>query len=55
MSDDDTAFSSSIGWTAGGRTARYALVVDHGKVTYAEKEPVRGLTVSSAESVLASL
>ena len=32
----------------GDRTARYALVIDHGKVTYAEKEPGRDVSVSSS-------
>lgn len=31
------------------------MIVDHGKVIYAEKEPGREVTVSSAESVLAQL
>ena len=48
-------FSKSIGWTMGERTARYALVIDHGKVTYAEKEPGKDVSVSSAEAVLAKL
>ena len=39
----------------GPRTARYAIAVDHGKVVYAEKEPTRGLDVSSAETVLTKL
>jgi alkyl hydroperoxide reductase 1 len=57
MSDDNIAFSSSIGWTmeGTGRTARYALIVDKGTVTYAEKEPVRGVDVSGVEAVLAKL
>ncbi|RYP71602.1 hypothetical protein DL771_004728 [Monosporascus sp. 5C6A] len=55
VSDDGTPFSSSLGWTMGPRTARYAIVVDHGKVVYAEKEPAKGLNVSSAETVLAKL
>lgn len=55
VSDDGTPFSSSLGWTMGPRTARYAIVVDHGKVVYAEKEPVKGLNVSSAETVLSKL
>ena len=38
MTDPETKFSQSIGWTLGERTGRYALVIDHGKVTYAEKE-----------------
>ncbi|KAL3965179.1 peroxisomal matrix protein [Purpureocillium lilacinum] len=55
LSDTDTAFSKSLGWLKGERTARYAMIVDHGKVIYAEKEPGREVTVSSAESVLAQL
>ncbi|KAI0125083.1 peroxiredoxin [Xylariales sp. AK1849] len=55
MSDDEAAFSSKLGWTMGARTARYALIIDHGKVTYAEKEPVKGVDVSGAEAVLAKL
>ena len=38
MTDPETKFSKSIGWTLGERTGRYALIIDHGKVTYAEKE-----------------
>jgi len=55
LSDTGTAFSSKLGWTMGERTARYALVVDDGKIIYAEKEPGREVTVSSAEAVLAKL
>lgn len=55
VSDDGVPFSSSLGWTLGPRTARYAIVIDHGKVVYAEKEPTRGLDVSSAETVLSKL
>ncbi|KAI4134796.1 MAG: hypothetical protein LQ347_001226 [Umbilicaria vellea] len=56
MSDPDTKFSKSIGWTMGERTGRYALVIDHGKVTYAEKETSGGeVTVSGADAVLAKL
>ncbi|KAJ1336035.1 alkyl hydroperoxide reductase 1 [Microdochium nivale] len=54
-SDDETKFSTALGWTMGPRTARYAIVVDHGKVVYAEKEPQRTLDVSSVEAVLAKL
>ncbi|KAI5857979.1 Redoxin [Tricharina praecox] len=55
ISDEDAAFSKSIGWNQGARTARYAIVVDHGKVTYAAKEQPGQLDVSSAEAVLAKL
>lgn len=46
MSDAGIAFSKSIGWTRGAdRTGRYAIVIDHGKVVYAEKEPGGDVTV----------
>lgn len=54
--DNGAEFSKSIGWTAGERTARYAIVVDHGKVTYAGLETEKGsLEVSGAEAVLSKL
>jgi len=55
LSDTGAAFSSKLGWTLGERTARYALIIDHGKIVYAEKEPGREVSVSSAEAVLAKL
>ncbi|KAJ9155677.1 hypothetical protein NKR23_g1816 [Pleurostoma richardsiae] len=56
MSDDGLKFSKPIGWYAGDRTARYALIVDHGKVTYAEKETAMGaLDVSGVDAVLSKL
>lgn len=55
VTDDGTAFSQSIGWTLGERTGRYAVIIDHGKVTYAENEPGKGVTVSGADAVLAKL
>ncbi len=45
LSDPETKFSKSLGWTMGERTARYAMIIDHGKVVYAEKEPGRDVTV----------
>jgi alkyl hydroperoxide reductase 1 len=39
----------------GPRTARYALVVDHGKVVYADKEAQKGVTVSGVDAVLAKI
>lgn len=46
MSDPGIAFSKSIGWTKGPeRTGRYAMVIDHGKVVYAEIEPGGDVTV----------
>jgi alkyl hydroperoxide reductase 1 len=55
LSDVGAAFSKKFDWTLGERTARYALVIDHGKIVYAEKEPGREVTVSSAEAVLSKL
>jgi len=55
LNDPGTAFSKQLGWTQGERTARYALIIDHGKITYAEKEPGHEVTVSGAEAVLAKL
>ncbi len=46
MSDSGIAFSKSIGWTKGAdRTGRYAIVIDSGKVVYAENEPGGDVTV----------
>lgn len=48
LNDNDAKFSKSIGWDMGvspNRTARYAIVIDHGVVKYAEKEPGRDVTV----------
>ena len=47
MNDPETKFSKSIGWIMGERTARYAMIVDQGKIVYAEKEPGREVSVSS--------
>ncbi|MCJ1332558.1 hypothetical protein MMC10_009251 [Thelotrema lepadinum] len=56
LSDVETKFSKSIGWTVGDRTARYAMIMDHGKVVYAERETKPGdVTVSGAEAVMAKL
>lgn len=55
LSDTDCAFSKLLGWTAGERTGRYALIIDNGKIVYAEKEPGREVTVSGAEAVLSKL
>uniref|UniRef100_A0A060T3Q3 Thioredoxin peroxidase n=1 Tax=Blastobotrys adeninivorans TaxID=409370 RepID=A0A060T3Q3_BLAAD len=61
-SDGNASFSKAGGFdldlTAKGmgeRTARYALIVDHGKITYAQKEPGSEVTVSGADAVLAAL
>ncbi|PYH90687.1 putative allergen [Aspergillus ellipticus CBS 707.79] len=56
LSDPDAKFSESIGWASGGRTGRYAVIIDHGKVTYAAIETQKGtLEASGAEAVLAHL
>lgn len=56
MSDAGLEFSKKIGWANGDRTLRYAIVVDHGKVTYAEVDTERGsIAKSGAEGVLAKL
>ena len=51
MSDPDAKFSKQIGWTKGERTSRYAMIVDHGKIAYAENEPGGDVTVSQRHSV----
>ncbi|KAF0316810.1 Peroxiredoxin Asp f3 [Colletotrichum sp. SAR11_59] len=54
--DNNAEFSTSIGWNHGERTARYAIVVDHGKIIYAEKEPdLQGQEVSAVEPVLKAI
>jgi len=56
MSDAGLAFSKSIGWINGDRTLRYVVVVDHGKVVYADVDDVRGsIAKTGAEGVLAKL
>lgn len=52
LSDPGAAFAKQIGWTLGERTGRFAMVIDNSKVLYAENEPGKGLTVSSAEDII---
>ncbi|CAM9017511.1 hypothetical protein WICANDRAFT_77286 [Wickerhamomyces anomalus NRRL Y-366-8] len=59
-SDWQATFSKSIGWTVnagemGTLTARYTIIIDDGKVIYAEKEPGSEVTVSGADAALAKL
>ncbi|KAF3180319.1 hypothetical protein TWF106_005948 [Orbilia oligospora] len=55
-SDGEAKFSKLLGWTLGERTARYALIIEDGKIVYAENEEKPGeVTVSGAEAVLAKL
>jgi hypothetical protein len=42
LSDPQARFSDSIGWANAGRTGRYAIIIDHGKVTYAQIETEKG-------------
>ena len=55
MCDQNTKFSSAIGWTKGERTSRYAMIIDHGTVVYAEIEPGGEVTVSGADAVMSKL
>ncbi|BAE62738.1 Redoxin [Aspergillus flavus] len=57
LSDPDAKFSKSLGWAdEEGRTKRYAIVIDHGKVTYAALEPAKNhLEFSRAETVIKHL
>lgn len=56
MSDPGLEFSKSIGWVKGDRTLRYAIVVDHGKVVYADIDDVpKSIAKSGAEAVLSKL
>lgn len=55
MTDPEAKFSQKIGWTMGERTARYALVIDHGKVTYAELGPKGAVEGTDAQSVLSKI
>ena len=49
-------FSKSIGWDKGDRTQRYAIVVDHGKIVYADVDTEKGsIAKSGAEAVLGVL
>jgi alkyl hydroperoxide reductase 1 len=42
LSDTKTFFSKEHGWPAGDRNGRWAMIFDHGKVTYAENEKSPG-------------
>lgn len=52
LSDPDAKFSKSIGWSDpnSGRTGRYAIVIDHGKVKYAQVETEKGVVKVSDSS-----
>lgn len=58
MSDTKTFFSKEYAWQAGrgDRNGRWAMIIDHGTVTYSEVDDKPGqVTVSGAEAVLAKL
>jgi alkyl hydroperoxide reductase 1 len=56
MSDVDLEFSKKIGWYNGARAARYAIIIDHGKIVYAERDTVpKSIEKSGSEAVLAKL
>ena len=57
LSDPEAKFSKSVGWAdKEGRTYRYVIIIDHGKITYAAKESAMNtLEVSSADAVYKQL
>ncbi|KAH7158075.1 Redoxin [Dactylonectria estremocensis] len=56
MSDKDAKFSRSIGWNFEERTGRFAIIIDHGKVTYASVDyDPQSIETSGALGVLAQL
>ncbi|KAH7116952.1 AhpC/TSA family protein-like protein [Dendryphion nanum] len=58
LSDTKTFFSKNHGWQAGmgDRNGRWAIIIDNGKITYAENEKSPGeVSVSGAEAVLSKL
>lgn len=56
-SDLETKLAEKVGWTApGNRNGRFAVIIDHGKVTYAEVETeLQAVTVSGVDAVLEKL
>ena len=56
LTDEGCKFSERYGWAEGGRTGRYAMIIDHGKIKYAEIEKDKsGVTVSGVDAVLKAL
>ncbi|KAG5664504.1 hypothetical protein KAF25_008238 [Fusarium avenaceum] len=56
MTDGAAKFSTSIGWSLGERTGRYAIAIDNGKIVYASKdEDTKSIEASGAQGVLAHL
>ena len=57
LSDPDAKFSKSIGWadTSSGRTQRFVITIDHGKVIYSGIETEKGvIQVSHLPGLLSS-
>ncbi|KAI5362986.1 Putative redoxin [Septoria linicola] len=56
-SDLETKLANQIGWTApGDRNGRWAAIIDHGKITYAEVETeLQAVTVSGVDAILEKL
>ncbi|KAF7196674.1 Peroxiredoxin Pen c 3 [Pseudocercospora fuligena] len=56
-SDLETKLANQIGWTApGDRNGRWAAIIDHGKIAYAEIETeLQAVTVSGVDAILEKL
>lgn len=61
-SDGNSEFAKKIGYELdltskgmGVRNARFAMIVDHDKIVYSDKESGPGVEVSSAETILSKL
>lgn len=55
LSDPDARFAEKLGWAKNGRTGRWAMLLDHGKVVYADVEKEKGVNVSGVDAVMAHL
>jgi alkyl hydroperoxide reductase 1 len=55
MSDEGVPFSSSLGWTNGTKPLRYIIIVDHGKIVYADKDVPKSVAITGAPNALAHL
>lgn len=49
LSDPDARFAEQLGWASNGRTGRWAIVLDHGKVVYADVEKEKGVNVGFSQ------
>ncbi|KXT13844.1 hypothetical protein AC579_6892 [Pseudocercospora musae] len=56
-SDLETKLANRIGWTApGDRNGRWAAIIDHGKIAYADVETeLQAVTVSGVDAILQKL